>query len=91
MPLRRSRRSRKSAISDDFIVHLQESDFDVGLGNDPVSYSPAISSDESNKWIDAMKEELKSMDQNKVWDLAELPVGSKRIGCKWVFNTKHDS
>ncbi|XP_072077980.1 uncharacterized mitochondrial protein AtMg00820-like [Arachis hypogaea] len=38
-----------------------------------------------------MKDELKSMEQNKVWDLVKLPKGCKRIGCKWVFKTKHDS
>lgn len=38
-----------------------------------------------------MKEELKSMDDNKVWELVELPQGSKRVGCKWVFKTKRDS
>jgi len=29
-----------------------------------------------------MKEELKSMDQNKVWDLVEFPKGEKQVGCK---------
>jgi hypothetical protein len=38
-----------------------------------------------------MKKELKSMDNNNVWDLVELPKGSKRVGCKWVFKTKRDS
>ena len=38
-----------------------------------------------------MKEELKSMDHIGVWDLVELPKGCKRVGCKWVFKTKHDS
>ena len=38
-----------------------------------------------------MHDELKSMDQNKVWDLVELPEGCKRVGCKWVFKTKRDS
>lgn len=38
-----------------------------------------------------MKEDLKSMDGNNVWDLVKLPKGSKRVGCKWVFNTKRDS
>ena len=38
-----------------------------------------------------MKEELKSMAENNVWDLVELPEGSKRVGCKWVFKTKRDS
>ena len=37
-----------------------------------------------------MNDELKSMKYNKVWDLVELPEGSKRVGCKWIFKTKHD-
>lgn len=35
-----------------------------------------------------MKEKLKSMNDNNVWDLVELPQGSKQIRCKWVFKTK---
>lgn len=38
-----------------------------------------------------MKEELKSMDDNKVWNLVELPSGSKQVCYKWVFKTKCDS
>jgi Reverse transcriptase (RNA-dependent DNA polymerase) len=38
-----------------------------------------------------MKEEIKSMDQNQVWDLVDLPSGSKKVGCKWIFKIKHDS
>src|SRR3954464_8580879 len=37
-----------------------------------------------------MNEELKSMDQNNVWDLVELPKDCKKVGCKWVFKTKRD-
>ena len=67
--LRRSQRERRSAISDDYVVYLQESDFDVGTCKDPVSFSQAIKSNDSIKWIDAMNDELKSMDQNQVGDL----------------------
>ena len=49
-----------------------------------------MNSDNSDKWLDAMKDELKSMAQNCVCDLVELPEGCKRVGCKWVFKTKHD-
>nr|XP_029148837.1 uncharacterized protein LOC114925379 [Arachis hypogaea] len=38
-----------------------------------------------------MKEEMKSMKDNDVWDLVELPEGVKPIGCKWIFKTKRDS
>ena len=45
----------------------------------------------SEKWFNAMKEQLESMDDNQVWDLVELPESSKQVGCKWVFMTKRDS
>jgi len=89
--LRRSQRDRRSAISNDYVVYMQESDYDIGINKDPVSFSHAVESKESMEWINAMKEELKSMQQNEVWDLVELPHGCKRVGCKWVFKTKHDS
>ena len=38
-----------------------------------------------------MKDELKSIKDNDVCDLVELPEGKKPIGCKWVFKTKRDS
>ena len=38
-----------------------------------------------------MKDEMESMEDNNVWDLVELPNGSKPIGCKWIFKTKRDS
>ncbi|KAL2497690.1 cysteine-rich RLK (RECEPTOR-like protein kinase) 8 [Abeliophyllum distichum] len=41
--------------------------------------------------IDAMKDEMKSMKANDVWDLIELPEGPKSISCKWIFKTKSDS
>ncbi|KAA0047436.1 Retrovirus-related Pol polyprotein from transposon TNT 1-94 [Cucumis melo var. makuwa] len=89
--LRISVRLRRSAISDDYLVYLHESEFDLSIDNDPVSFSQAIKGDNSTKWLDAMKEELKSTNDNEVWDFVELPKESKRIGCKWVFKTKRDS
>ena len=38
-----------------------------------------------------MKDEMKSMYQNKVWDLVELPEKYKKVDSKWVFKTKGDS
>ena len=39
---------------------------------------------------EAMREEYKSMQDNKVWELVPLPEGVKPIGCKWLFKTKRD-
>ena len=38
-----------------------------------------------------MEDELKSMKDNDVWDLVELPKDAKPIGCKCIFKTKKDS
>ncbi|PHT84733.1 BEL1-like homeodomain protein 2 [Capsicum annuum] len=59
---RRSQRQRKSAISDDYLVYPHESETDLGIDDDPVSFSQAIESNNSDKWINAMKDELKSME-----------------------------
>lgn len=38
-----------------------------------------------------MKDEIKSMQHNKVRDPVKLPKGRKRFGLKWVFKTKYNS
>ena len=89
LTLRRSTRGRKSAIPSDYIVYLQETD--IGVENDPETFSQAISCNESELWYNAMKDELDSMKSNEVWDLVELPKWVQAIGCKWVYKTKRDS
>ena len=86
--LRRSTRVRKSVIPNNYIVYLQELDYNILVENDPEAFSQAMSSKESNSWYRAMKKEMNSMASNRVWDLVELPDGIKAIGCKWVFKTK---
>ncbi|KAK4273328.1 hypothetical protein QN277_021753 [Acacia crassicarpa] len=89
--LRRSTRPRRSAIPSEYVVYLQESDYNVGAENDPVTFSQAMNCRDSVSWHDAMKDEMNSMASNRVWDLVELPNGAKAIGCKQVFKTKRDS
>ncbi|XP_068646382.1 putative disease resistance protein RGA3 [Aristolochia californica] len=57
--LRRSTRLRRSAIPDDNIVYLQESD--IGTANDLMYFLEAMSCKESELWYNAMKEEMNSM------------------------------
>lgn len=38
-----------------------------------------------------MKDEMKSIQHNDIWNLVELSTGAKHIGRKWIFRTKMDS
>ena len=89
--LRRSTREKRPAISNDYVVYSVEQECDLSIDKDPLSFKQAMNCDDSEKWYNAMKEELKSMDDNKVWDLVELPNGAKQVRCKWVYKTKRDS
>ena len=88
---RRLIRERRSAIVHDYVVYLQEHEFDIGLEDDPKSLNEAKLSIHSTKWSNVLKNELQSMKDNDVWDLVELPKGKKPISCKWVFKIKRDS
>ena len=37
------------------------------------SFEEAMSSDQSSKWLEAMEDEMKSLNANKVWDLKIIP------------------
>ena len=61
LPLRRSEGVLRPAISDDYIVYLQEHEYDLGDVLDSTTYKEVIVSPQSNFWIDAMKDEMTSM------------------------------
>src|SRR4051812_6217014 len=56
--------------------------------SEPSSYSEAIISGDSNKWMTAMHDEMESLEKNGTWDLVRLPREKKPIRCKWVFKRK---
>ena len=56
--------------------------------SEPSSYSEAIISGDSNKWMTAMHDEMESLEKNGTWDLVKLPREKKPIRCKWVFKRK---
>ena len=61
------------------------------MEDDPTSFEEAMRSDHSSKWLEAMEDEMKSMNANKVWDLEIIPKGAKIVSYKWVYKTKLDS
>ncbi|GJS59765.1 ribonuclease H-like domain, reverse transcriptase, RNA-dependent DNA polymerase [Tanacetum coccineum] len=56
--------------------------------DEPKNYKEAST---DQKWIEAMKVELDSINRNNTWELTNLPKGHKAIGLKWVFKTKRDA
>ncbi|KAF7812733.1 Retrovirus-related Pol polyprotein from transposon TNT 1-94 [Senna tora] len=48
--LRRSQRAKKPAISNDYMVYLLESDYDVNIEDDPVTFSQAMNCSNSKLW-----------------------------------------
>jgi hypothetical protein len=62
-PPRRSQMARRSAISYDYEVYVSE---EIQIEGDPTSFEEAMRSAYSFKWLDAMKDEIRSMSINKV-------------------------
>ncbi|KAL0287277.1 UNVERIFIED_CONTAM: Copia protein [Sesamum angustifolium] len=81
LPFRRSTRERRSALPDDYIVFLQEHEVDIGTKDDPINFHQAMECSNSQKWIDAMNEEIKSMKDNDVW---EFVLVAKRYKTHWL-------
>ena len=52
------------------------------MEDDPTSFEEAMRSDHSSKWLEAMEDEIKSTNVNKVWDLEIIPKGAKTISYK---------
>lgn len=54
--LRRFYKQMRSIISNDYVLYQLE--YEEGITKDPISYSQAMKDVNSNKWIDAMENEL---------------------------------
>lgn len=81
-----SKRQRRpsSILRDHYVLSID----DINLQNDLTNFKEAMSSNDADKWIEAMNEELDSIKKNDVWELTDLPNQRKAIGCKWVLRTK---
>ena len=92
VPLRRSSREKRRTISDDYIVFFQEHQDNMGImEDDPINFQQALQSSNSQNWINTMEEEIKSMKDNVIWKLVELPLEVKPIGWKLIFKIERDS
>ncbi|KAH9650990.1 hypothetical protein KPL70_026576 [Citrus sinensis] len=56
--------------------------------DEPKTYTEAVSSKDSKKWVAAMDEEMRSLIKNHTWDLIPKPAKKKIVGCKWIYKIK---
>jgi hypothetical protein len=88
-PLRRSTRVRKQP--ERFGYSMLDSSCAYALftnTDEPRSVKEALGMEDAGSWVEAMDDEMASLDKNKTWDLVPLPKGRKPIGSKWVFKKK---
>ena len=59
--------------------------------DEPTNYEEAMMSPDSTKWLEAIKSEMRSMYENKVWTLIDLPIDRRAIEIKCIFKRKTDA
>uniref|UniRef100_A0A2N9HAA9 CCHC-type domain-containing protein n=1 Tax=Fagus sylvatica TaxID=28930 RepID=A0A2N9HAA9_FAGSY len=82
----RKRQKKPSSMLKDY--YLMESKA-VAIEDDPANFVKAMESHDVEQWLKVMHEELDSISKNEVWDLIELPIGRKPVGCKKVLRKKY--
>ena len=77
------RRSTRQTRKPDYYGRVE-----CNLSETPTSFREATSSPDESKWKGAMESEMRSLKENKIWDLVDLPPDRKTVGSKWVFKVK---
>ncbi|GJR57530.1 zinc finger, CCHC-type containing protein [Tanacetum coccineum] len=58
------------------------------IEDDPKNFDEAMKSQDVAFWKEAINDEMDSIMGNNTWVLADLPLGCKPLGCKWIFKRK---
>jgi Reverse transcriptase (RNA-dependent DNA polymerase) len=78
----RERQPSKRYLSSEYILLTEE--------GEPESLQEAQIHKDKAKWQDAMKDEMKSLQENDTYELVQLPKSRKALRNKWVFKLKRD-
>ncbi|CAM6086082.1 unnamed protein product [Calypogeia fissa] len=77
------------------LENIDELDFDDDSGQalsvedgEPCTYAEAMASSEKSEWTQAMHKEMKSLHDNKTWELVDLPKDKQIVDSKWVYKKK---
>nr|GEX99073.1 hypothetical protein [Tanacetum cinerariifolium] len=77
VPIRRSTRTRHAP--DCMCLYIDAEEHELRDLGEPTNYKAALLDPESEKWLNAMNVEMKSMKDNEVWVLVELPPNRKPL------------
>ena len=81
LELRRNKREKKKTnLGDNFYSFL--------VDGDPRSFKEAMTSYDAPLWKEAISSEIESIMHNHTWEIVDLPLGAKTIGCKWTLKRK---
>jgi hypothetical protein len=58
----------------------------ITANNEPKHFKQAV---KDSRWVEAMKREIKALEENETWSLEELPKGKRAIDSKWVYKIKY--
>ena len=72
----------------DFVAYALSVGEETNSIGEPTSYSEAVSSVDSTKWLFSMQEEIESLYKNETWVLVKPPARQRIVGCKWIFKIK---
>ncbi|XP_070041256.1 uncharacterized protein [Nicotiana tomentosiformis] len=79
--------SISNAISYDHLSSAYQSYLNVfSVLTEPRSFKEAA---HDRRWIEAMDQEIKALEENHNWEVVDLPEGKKPIGSKWMFKIKY--
>ncbi|GIL72481.1 hypothetical protein Vretimale_4171 [Volvox reticuliferus] len=79
-PIRTSaREKRPNTMLRDYVLFAEGKE-----SSEPNTLAEAQARSDWPHWKAAMDEEMKSLLENRTWDLEELPKSAKKIGLKWV-------
>ena len=73
--------------SDDMDVSF-DCELNLYANFEPTSFIEVSICDE---WKEAMQNKYDALIKNETWKLIDPPVGTKPIGCKWVYKNKYRS
>ncbi|GJV07581.1 putative retrotransposon ty1-copia subclass protein [Tanacetum coccineum] len=86
VPIHRSKRIPQAHNRYGFYIDFEE--HELGGHNEPANYKAALSYHKSKIWLEVMNAEMKSMKDNQVWRLVDLPPNGGTVGRKWLFKKK---